>query len=424
MASSGKTNDTRGSTILLVDDDAINLSLFGQALEPYYEVLIATDGERALQLARHPPKPDLILLDVMMPNMDGYQVIERLKANIATQEIPVIFLTALTSNSDEERGLALGAADYIYKPCNLSILLARVRTQLELKKSRDWLQNQNSYLEAEIKRRQQENQLVHLQLLQSEKLAAIGQLAAGIAHEINNPIGFVNSNLNTLNEYMDDLFAALETCGVLIETDPPPGDAIQQLRMLKKQKNIEFLRQDIPQLITESREGLSRVKAIIQDLKNFSHVDENKWELANLHKGLDSTLNIIWNELKYHCTVHKDYGDIPEIICLPSQLNQVFMNLLINAAHAIKTKGDISISTRQIGQEVWVEISDTGEGIAPEHINRLFEPFFTTKPVGKGTGLGLPISQSIIEKHRGRIEVSSQIGQGTTFRIILPIQAQ
>jgi len=175
-------------------------------------------------------------------------------------------------------------------------------------------------------------------------------------------------------------------------------------------------------LIAESMEGLSRVRDIIQDLKDFAHADKNDWELDDLHKGLDSTLNIINNELKYHCTVHKQYGEIPEIYCLPSQLNQVFMNLLINAAHAIDTKGDIHISTGCTEPNVWVEIRDNGKGIAPENLPRLFEPFFTTKPVGKGTGLGLSVSQNIVRKHGGKIEVTSQPGQGSRFRVWLPIR--
>jgi two-component system, NtrC family, sensor kinase len=408
------------ATILLVDDHTINLTIFGQALAPHYKVLVATSGERALQIVNSTPRPDLILLDVMMPGMDGYQVIQLLKENPETREIPVIFVSALNSDSEEEKGLQLGAVDYIYKPCHFSILLARVRTQLELKKSRDWLQNQNAFLETEIQRRQLENQQVHLQLLQSEKLAAIGQLAAGIAHEINNPVGFVNSNINTLKSYMADLFEVLNAFDALLETDPPSLASIQALRLIKQQKDLDYLRNDIPQLIAESSEGLSRIKGIIQDLKNFSHSDENKWELADLHKGLDLTLNIIWNELKYHCTVHKEYGDIPEIYCLPSQLNQVFMNILINAAQAIKTKGDIYISSGMTAKEVWVEIADNGEGIAPELMHRMFEPFFTTKPVGKGTGLGLSISQNIVAKHGGRIGVSSEPGKGTQFRVYLP----
>lgn len=335
-----KQSAERQATILLVDDESINLSVFGQFLAPYYQVLVATSGQRALQLVRGTPKPDLILLDVMMPGMDGYQVIGQLKANPKTVDIPVIFVTALTSDLEEERGLSLGAVDYIYKPCHLSILLARIKTQLELKNARDWLKDQNAYLEAEVQRRHQENQAVHLQLLQSEKLAAIGQLAAGIAHEINNPIGFVSSNLNTLNGYLRDVFAVLDACGAALDEKPLSDQTLQNLRELKQAKQIDYLRGDIPELIAESREGLSRVRDIIQDLKDFAHADKNDWELGDLHKGLDSTLNIIGNELKYRCTVHKQYGEIPQIYCLPSQLNQVFMNLLINAAQAIESKGD------------------------------------------------------------------------------------
>lgn len=410
--------------ILLIDDDRINLSVFGQALSELYQVRVATKGEQGLRLAETLPMPELILLDVMMPEMDGYQVIETLKANPLTREIPVIFLTALSSYTDEERGLRLGAVDYIYKPCALPILLSRVKTHVELKKARDFLQDQNSYLEAEVQRRQQEVQVVQMQLLQSEKLAAIGQLAAGIAHEINNPIGFVNSNLNTLNEYVADLLSILERYEQLLSQMTTPDQIAVPLQALLQEKKLVYIREDLPQLIKESCDGLARVKSIIQDLKNFSHVEGSEWEYVDLHKGLDSTINIIWNELKYHCKVHKDYGDIPEVYCLPSQLNQVFMNLLVNAGQAIQGNGDITISTACHENEIWVEIADTGQGIPPEHLNRLFEPFFTTKPVGKGTGLGLSISKGIIEKHHGRLEVSSILGQGSRFRVVLPLHLE
>ncbi|MDD1620791.1 MAG: ATP-binding protein [Methylococcaceae bacterium] len=235
-------------------------------------------------------------------------------------------------------------------------------------------------------------------------------------------MGFVNSNLNTLSGYIRDIFSLLNGYDNLIANEPIAPETLEKIRALKIQKDLDYLRTDAPQLIAESLDGLARVRSIIQDLKNFSRVDSNNWELTDLHKSLDSTLNMVWNELKYHCTVHKEYGDIPAIYCLPSQLHQVFMNLLINAAQAIKGKGDITVRTGRLADEVWVEIADSGSGISPEHINRLFEPFFTTKPVGKGTGLGLSISQNIVEKHHGRIEVKSEIDKGTTFRICLPIE--
>lgn len=410
------------TSILLVDDEPINLSVFGQHLAPYYNILVATSGNRALQLAQATPKPDLILLDVMMPGMDGYEVIGQLKANPDTADIPVIFITAMSSEQEEERGLKLGAVDYLYKPCHLPILLARIRTHLELKCSRDRLKNQNALLEVELERRIQDDQQVQLQLLQSEKLAAVGQLAAGITHEINNPVGFVNSNLYTLNTYAEDVFCVIDAYEAAVAALPAESETLKNLKTLKQQKDLDFLRSDMPVLIGESLEGLVRVREIIQSLKDFSHTENNQWVLANLHKGIDSTLTIIWNELKYHCNIHKEYGEIPEIVCLPTQLNQVFMNLLVNAAQAIEKQGDIIIRTRRHDQEVWVEVIDNGLGIAPEELAHLFEPFYTTKPVGKGTGLGLSISQSIIHKHGGRIEVDSEIGQGSTFRVCLPIK--
>lgn len=287
-------------------------------------------------------------------------------------------------------------------------------------KAQETLNKQNVWLEAEVERRHQENQQVQLQLLQSEKLAAIGQLAAGVAHEINNPIGFVNSNLNTLNAYINDIFELLNRYDRVLDEQAP--NLLEAIAKLKAEKELDYLSQDAPELIAESIDGLNRVKDIIQDLKNFSRVDSNEWELTDINKCLDSTLNIIWNELKYHCTVNKQYGDIPEIICMPSQLNQVFLNLLVNAGQAIKGKGEITIQTGCSSSEVWVKISDTGQGIPPEHINRLFEPFFTTKPVGKGTGLGLSISQNIVKKHGGSITVESGLNHGTLFQIFLPIQ--
>lgn len=261
------------------------------------------------------------------------------------------------------------------------------------------------------------------QLLHSEKMASIGQLAAGVAHEINNPIGYVNSNLGTLENYVGDLVALLdayERAETAPATDPGPLDKV---RALKARIDIDYLKRDIFPLLAECKDGLGRVKKIIQDLRDFSRADASEqWQWADLHKGLDSTLNIVWNEIKYKAEVVREYGEIPEIECLPSQLNQVFMNILLNAAQAIEERGTITLRTGRQGEEVWVEISDTGKGIAPEHLKRIFDPFFTTKPVGKGTGLGLSISYGIVQRHRGRIEVQSEPGKGATFRVWLPIQ--
>jgi two-component system, NtrC family, sensor kinase len=258
----------------------------------------------------------------------------------------------------------------------------------------------------------------HNQLLQSEKMASIGQLAAGVAHEINNPVGFVNSNLGTLQRYATNLLKLLAAYEKLEEK--LPVEAQQDIDRLKKEIDAAYLREDLDNLLTESLDGLQRVKRIVQDLKNFSHVDTAEWVWANLETGLDSTLNVVWNELKYKAKVFKEYGDIPQIQCFPSQLNQVFMNLLVNAAHAIEGQGQITIRTGHDSENVWVEVEDTGQGIKPEHLERIFDPFFTTKPIGKGTGLGLSLSYGIVHKHGGRIEVKSELGKGSTFRVVLP----
>jgi two-component system NtrC family sensor kinase len=264
---------------------------------------------------------------------------------------------------------------------------------------------------------------IQSQLLQSEKMASIGQLAAGVAHEINNPIGYVYSNLGSLQKYLDDVFAVL---AAYEKTDPllaPHAEAINVIRAVKQKADLEFLREDVSALMSESREGITRVKKIVQDLKDFSHVgSEEEWQQADLRQGIDSTLNIVNNEIKYKAEVKKEYGDIPDVECLPPQLNQVFMNLLVNAAHAIEERGTIVIRTGVANDLVWVEVSDSGKGISPENLSRIFDPFFTTKPVGTGTGLGLSVSYSIIQKHHGSINVASEVGKGTTFRISLPVK--
>jgi len=266
----------------------------------------------------------------------------------------------------------------------------------------------------------------HGQLLQSEKMASIGQLAAGVAHELNNPISFVYSNLGTLGDYLLDIFAVFSAYEEAEKQQNSP-EALAAVVKLKQEKDFAFLRKDTFDLMEESRDGLNRVRKIVQDLKDFSRVGETNWQWADLHKGLDSTLNIVWNELKYKCKVVKQYGVLPDVYCLPSQLNQVFMNLLVNASQAIEDQGEVTISsgigTDASGQaEVWIAIRDTGKGIAADNLNRIFEPFFTTKPVGKGTGLGLSLSYGIVRKHHGRIEVKSVEGEGTTFTIHLPVQ--
>ena len=293
----------------------------------------------------------------------------------------------------------------------VSLALVNMQLHIDQKQRVEELQQVNRKLEE-----------AHNQLMQSEKMASIGQLAAGVAHEINNPIGYVYSNLGTLEKYVQDTFAMIE------QYEQAEGmigdDAVRaRIKAAREKLDISFLKEDLRALMSESRDGITRVKNIVQNLKDFSHVDaSDEWHFADLHKGLDSTLNIVHNEIKYKASVVKEYGDIPDVECLSSQLNQVFMNLLVNAAHAIEERGTITVRTGGEGEQVWVEVADTGKGIKPEHLNKIFDPFFTTKPIGKGTGLGLSLSYGIIKKHGGRIEVQSEVGRGTTFRVWLPVR--
>lgn len=265
---------------------------------------------------------------------------------------------------------------------------------------------------------------VQEQLVQSEKMASLGQLAAGIAHEINNPIGYVHSNLGTLQEYLNNLFGLIECYdGVMAQNGTMTAERRAEVAERKRAIDFAFLVQDLPQLLSESREGIDRVRRIVQDLRDFSRVDRMEtWSLYDLHRGLDSTIGIVWNEIKYKAEVRKEYGNLPLVECLPSQINQVFVNMLVNAAQAIDRHGEIQVRTGTATGQAWVEIADNGSGITPENLKRIFDPFFTTKPVGKGTGLGLSISYGIVRKHNGEISVDSRPGQGTRFRISLPLR--
>jgi len=259
----------------------------------------------------------------------------------------------------------------------------------------------------------------HEQLLQAEKMASIGQLAAGIAHEINNPVGFVNSNMGALKNYVGTLLDVIDRYEQAAAGHPALA---AQLAALRAGADLEFLKDDVVDLVRESLDGLKRVRDIVQALKDFSHVGETEWQVADLHQGLDSTLNIVANEIKYKASVVKEYGVLPNIKCLASQLNQVFMNLLVNAAHAMREHGVITLRTGASDDWVWVEVADNGVGIAPENLKRIFEPFFTTKPVGSGTGLGLSLSYGIVHRHGGRIDVASVVGKGTRFTVHLPVE--
>ena len=246
-------------------------------------------------------------------------------------------------------------------------------------------------------------------------------MAAGVAHEINNPIGFFNSNLGTLKNYANDLLrliGAYEAVEPLLPASPPK----ERLEAVRKQIDLAYLREDIVSLIAESIDGTTRVRQIVQDLRDFSRTGQVDWTFTDLHVGLESTINLVWNELKLKADVVRDYGDLPLVECIPSQINQVFMNLLVNAAQAISQHGTITLRSGREGDQVWISVADTGIGIPAEQLSKIFDPFFTTKPIGQGTGLGLSVSYGIVNKHGGHIRVDSQSGQGTTMTISLPIK--
>jgi two-component system NtrC family sensor kinase len=269
-------------------------------------------------------------------------------------------------------------------------------------------------IELEQQRLVEELERTNNHLLHAEKMAGIGQLAAGVAHEINNPIGYVFSNLKTLAGYMHDMLRIIDAADEVSNID--------ELRALKRTLDYNYIRNDVEALIEESEDGIGRVKKIINALKDFSHIDEDGFRESDLHRAIDATLNIVNNEIKYKAQIVKCYGILPLVECDISQINQVILNLVMNAAQALQEFGAITVRTGHEGEWVWIDIEDTGRGMEPSVMERIFDPFFTTKPMGQGTGLGLSLSFSIVQKHRGRIDVKSNPGTGTCFRVWLPVK--
>ncbi|BDB17944.1 two-component sensor histidine kinase [Pseudomonas sp. CYM-20-01] len=419
--------------------DDMESALFGdtaKAQAQVFELHSAYGGEEGLQLlvtamANKQPYA-LAFVDMRMPQgWDGAKTIEELWK--VAPDLQVVVCTAYSDYSWEDLLERLHAHDRL-------LILKKPFDNIEVQQMANTLANkwdmarraslQTAHLEQLVEQRTQALQLEiderkHLesQLVQSEKLASLGQLAAGVAHEINNPVGFISSNLSTLDGYFKQLQQMLDAYRQA-EDALVPAEQRDQLKAMREDMELDFLKEDIPILISESKEGIGRVIQIVKDLKNFSRVDNDQtWQFANLLQGIDSTLNIVASELKYKADVVKRYGPLPEIECLASQLNQVVMNLVINAAQAMgPERGTITISNGVEGEHVWLEVADNGCGIAPETVQKIFDPFFTTKPVGEGTGLGLSLSYGIVKKHRGDISVSSELGKGTTFRVVLPIR--
>ncbi|MGB3560611.1 MAG: response regulator [Geitlerinemataceae cyanobacterium] len=446
--------------ILLVDDNPTNLEVLSTIVtHSGFEIAVANDGKSAIELLEY-IQPDLILLDVMMPEIDGFEVCRHIKSSPQFAEIPVIFMTALADPVDKVKGLELGAVDYITKPFQYEELVARVRLHLKLSNLTQTLAAQNNRLKEmseELERRVEERtaelfqslqtlKTAQVQLIQSEKMSALGQLVAGVGHEINNPLNAITGNLCHAEDYIQDL---LRLINLYRQKFPNPGDEIEEKI---EEVDLEYLSEDLPKLLDSMKVGSDRLAQISHSLRVFSRSDRDRKAYFDLHEGIDSSILLLTNRLKGkgdrpEIQIVKEYGKIPLVQCYPGQLNQVFMNLLANAIDSLESRfekdtlEESSIATPESEElkyentpMVWirtkldregyaiVKFSDNGIGIPPEVRDRLFEPLFTTKPVGKGTGLGLSICHQIaVEKHEGTLTCFSEPGQGAEFIITIPI---
>lgn len=420
--------------ILLVDDNPTNLKVLFEAIQGYgWKALMATDGESAIEQAEY-AKPDLILLDVMMPGIDGFETCRRLKANPITENIPVIFMTALAETTDKVKGLEIGAVDYITKPFQKEEVIARLKLHLKLSLLTRNLEQQVEQRTAELSQSVGQLQQAQLQLIQSEKMSTLGQLVAGIGHEINNPIGFIGGSCGNIEEYINDIFNLVK-----LQQEKLSDSGDEEIEELIEEIDLEYLMEDLPKLMNSMRQGITRLKDISLSLRTFARTDIAYQVEYHIHEGLNSTLMLLKHRLKDignrpQIDIIKNYSEIPPITCYPGQLNQVFMNIVANAIDAFDDLHEsnesaanlpytitINTSVDSTQNTVSICIEDNALGMTPEIQTRIFEQSFTTKPVGKGTGLGLAIShQIIVDKHKGKIDCFSTFGKGTKFIITLP----
>ena len=421
--------------ILAVDDTPANLEVIGDTLsDAGYAVVAAIDGERALKRLQN-YQPDLILLDIQMPGIDGFETCRQIKSNPETAAIPIIFITAFSDLDSKVKGFALGGVDYITKPFQEQEMLARVDTHLRLYQLNQNLEAKVSKRTSKLEAALEQLQEFQLQLVQSEKMAALGNLVAGIAHEINNPLVAISGNTSEMK------LALAETIEVLqMYRDREPYDLIQER---EDEIEIEYLLDDIPKTLNSISLSCDRLRDISMALRTFSRRDTDAKTEFNLHQGLDSTLLILKyrlkaNEKRPEIAVIKDYGNIPELECYPGQINQVFMNILANAidmfdessedksyAELVEHPQEIAIATRLTPGEIVISIRDNGKGMSAEAQAKIFDRGFTTKTVEKGTGLGMAIARKIItEKHGGTLTCRSELGQGTELTLVLPVATQ
>jgi two-component system NtrC family sensor kinase len=406
--------------ILIVDDTPANLQLLAKMLtEEGFSIRPASNGKLALKAAKNSP-PDLVLLDIQMSEMDGFEVCREFKNDEQLQEIPIIFISALNETRDKIKAFNSGGVDYITKPFQQEEVMARVNTHLKIRRFQLQLQKALDDLKK-----------AEVHLVQSEKMAALGVLTAGIAHEINNPINFISSGIVGLSKLLNNMRRAFNVYEKI--TPENVSGQLQEIEKLKTEIEYDDLLPGTEKLMESIRVGTERTTDIVEGLRTFSRLDEKDKKFVDVHKNIDSTLMLLSKQYQEFLTIRKAYGNVPSVLCFPGKINQVFMNILMNAIDAVKESIEISeskpqeigiktsISKRNGKQYLEVDITDTGTGIKKVNIQHLFEPFFTTKEIGKGTGLGLSISYNIIQDHNGFLDVESEEGIGTTFKIFLPL---
>lgn len=410
-------------TIMVVDDKPSNLKLLGSILrDKGYMVRIFPRGDLALKSAISDP-PDLILLDVTMPGMDGYEVCRLLKENVHTKDLPVVFISALSETRDKIKAFQAGGVDFITKPFQVEEVHARVEIHLTLKRIKAALEEKNRILEKafdELKTAQQV-------LLQSEKMAALGVLVAGIAHEINNPVNFIKSSTVGLEKDIKDLERLLHTHE---QCEKTCNDSTCTFKLLQMKKDIDYdvLVQEIPELVSNILEGVRRTEEIVNSLRSYSRLDSAGSQIINIHDMINSSLSILKTRYKDKVQIVREFQIIPSVSGLPGKLMQVFINIIGNALDALENMDNnerqIIIKTSSCSQNgsSWarIDIEDNGPGIPDALLSRIFDPFFTTKEVGKGTGLGLSITIGIVKEHQGTIKVENRENGGATFSLLLP----
>lgn len=412
-------------TIMVVDDKPSNLRLLEKMLgEDGYRVRIFTKGETALKSAINDP-PDLILLDINMPKMSGYEVCRRLKAEKETKDLPVIFISALSETIDKVKAFKLGGVDYITKPFQIEEVQARISLHLTLRHTEKALEEKNQ----ELRKTLDNLKNAQTRLIQSEKMAALGVLVAGIAHEINNPVNFIKTSILGLAQDLEDLeklLSACEECSANCR-EKSAGDHLQDIKAM-----IDYttLKVEIPQLVGNIRQGVDRTEEIIDSLRSYSRMDKIDTEETDLCGLIDTALVILRNRYKDNISIVKNFTELPRAKVHPGKVTQVLINIISNAIDAVESEqprknGTITIGTgiqsRAGNRYAVISIGDNGPGIPAKVQGNIFDPFFTTKEVGSGTGLGLSISIGIIKKHHGLIKVGTAMDSGTTFSIFLPL---